>query len=1139
MIDRDVIKSLIAAGQIRDIFIRHLGWDSPRVDDISLVVKWDDSEYIVAVKIIAHKRSFAVCEAVFNDTPIPPKYVREKLQRELLKHHHEHLLVLRDSDNTQIWKVLIKHTDKPMQMVEVLHRHQQSPDFLLSKLDGLIFSLAEEGALNITDVVDRVDETFARNAVSVTKKFYEQFRKNLREFQEFIDGLSSQVNKEQYAALMLNRLMFIYFIQNKEFLDGDRHYLKNRLKAHMAAADKQRRDNPKTPAKTFYNSFYRHFLITLFHSGLGASPNSELRTAAVQKQIGKVPYLNGGLFDVHELEKQYGADIDIDDSAFKKLFDFFDTYNWHLDNRATASGNDINPDVIGYIFEKYINDRAKMGAYYTQEDITGYIARNTILPHLLRRAKDGCKEAFDRTNGTIWKLLRENPDDYIYDAVQKGGDLSDADLPAHIRLGLDVDAPNLLQRRARWNTAADDSWALPTETWRECLTRRERYLALKTKIANGDIADIADLTTYNLNIERLVFDALKQHEGTDFISAFFAAIAGRQNIEGKNIKERRGISVLDPACGSGAFLFAALNVLEPLYMVCISRMEEFVGEDDALRQSGKRKNARKHVYFRQILEDIDKHANREYWIYRSIILGNLFGVDIMPEATEVAKLRLFLKLAAVAEKDDNKPNMGLEPLPDIDFNIRAGNSLVGFVNTADFEKKSGMVLSLQGGRTEILITMGIVNMAYRRFMDSQTVSNINSTEFKSAKLNLQVELNKLNNKLNEYLATNYVRHYINELPSEEFREWQNSYKPFHWLSSFYNIVENGGFDVIIGNPPYVGYSAKQKKEYAIKEYKTESCGDLYAFFVERAKTLISKSSHMGMIVPVAGFATDRMEPLMKELTVNNKVLYLSSYAIRPSKLFTGAEQRLAIYLHLPQNGKTKTTNYMKWNSQYRNCLLKTLNYTDSAELKTLSTIPKFSDKLDNEIMAKIINNKPLSSFLQKKESDHIYIHNAPGYWIRSTNFIPYFWNERDGEKQSEHVKILYVNKLDNVSNSLCALINSSLFYWWFTVMSNCRDLTSREIKNFPIDLSVFRNDNKNINLLIEQLMENYRNNASRRETCYKATGKVIYDEFRPKYGKEIIDKIDKLLAKHYGFTDEELEYIINYDYKYRMGGADE
>ena len=100
----------------------------------------------------------------------------------------------------------------------------------------------------------------------------------------------------------------------------------------------------------------------------------------------------------------------------------------------------------------------------------------------------------------------------------------------------------------------------------------------------------------------------------------------------------------------------------------------------------KRKNAKKHPHFRDVLDDIDKHQNETYWIYKTIILNNLYGVDLMKEAAEIAKLRLFLKLAAEAEYDPSKNNLGLEPLPDIDFNIRSGNSLVGFASMAAFEK---------------------------------------------------------------------------------------------------------------------------------------------------------------------------------------------------------------------------------------------------------------------------------------------------------------------------------------------------------------------------------------------------------------------------------------------------------------------
>src|SRR5205823_1309129 len=173
--------------------------------------------------------------------------------------------------------------------------------------------------------------------------------------------------------------------------------------------------------KDKFLGFYRYFLLRLFHEGLGQPP--ELRKKDLEPLLGEVPYLNGGLFDVHELETA-NPDIHIPDRAFEKLFDFFDAYQWHLDERPLQQDNEINPDVLGYIFEKYINQK-QMGAYYTKEDITGYIARNTVIPFLFNAAEKKCASAF-RPESAVWRLLCDDPDRYIYPAVRKGVDL---DLP--------------------------------------------------------------------------------------------------------------------------------------------------------------------------------------------------------------------------------------------------------------------------------------------------------------------------------------------------------------------------------------------------------------------------------------------------------------------------------------------------------------------------------------------------------------------------------------------------------------------------------------------------------------------------------------------------------------------------------------
>ena len=139
----------------------------------------------------------------------------------------------------------------------------------------------------------------------------------------------------------------------------------------------------------------------------------------MNKLLGEIPYLNGGLFQKHQIEELHGKTIVIVDKAFEKLFDFFKEYNWHLDEREDRNDREINPDVLGYIFEKYINQK-QMGAYYTKEDITEYISQNTIIPFLLDEARKECAVAF-APEGSVWRVyFGDDPDRYIHDAMKKG-----------------------------------------------------------------------------------------------------------------------------------------------------------------------------------------------------------------------------------------------------------------------------------------------------------------------------------------------------------------------------------------------------------------------------------------------------------------------------------------------------------------------------------------------------------------------------------------------------------------------------------------------------------------------------------------------------------------------------------------------
>jgi hypothetical protein len=440
---------------------------------------------------------------------------------------------------------------------------------------------------------------------------------------------------------MLNRLMFIYFIQKKGFLGGDADYLRNRLAASKRLAP---------------DRFYQDFLCPLFFEGFARPKNA--RDPAMAGLLGDVPYLNGGIFARHQIEQTHGQNITLPDRAFERLFAFFDQYQWHLDDRPLRKDNEINPDVLGYIFEKYINQK-QMGAYYTQEDITEYIGKNTIIPFIFDAVQREHAAAF-KPGGQLWSLLAADPDRYIYPAVAHGTDLP---LPPEIAAGVGDVA-----RRGEWNKPAADGYALPTEIWRETVARRLRHQDVRARLAAGEVHTIDELITLNLNIRQFAQDVIEGCDDAELLRAFWKAL--------------RQISVLDPTCGSGAFLFAGLNILEPLYEACLERMAAFVAEWDERNRVSARNlvsSSAKYSDFRKALADVARHPNQRYFIFKSIIVDNLYGVDIMHEAVEIAKLRLFLKLVSLVEQGSQ-----IEPLPDIDFNIRAGNTLVGFGVTLQF-----------------------------------------------------------------------------------------------------------------------------------------------------------------------------------------------------------------------------------------------------------------------------------------------------------------------------------------------------------------------------------------------------------------------------------------------------------------------
>ena len=956
-VDRKWVRTYLQQFDFESLFIEELGWDLVDLNQIPVGV--EGMPYMA--EAIAEKRGMVVYHCLpGSDGNMPDNGVRRKIDHQINSYSREHLIIYSDAaQQQQVWQWVRREKGRPLAPREYRYSVNQDGERLVQKLETLAIDLDDEDDLTTVDVKTRAKKAF--DVDKVTKKFYERFQKEHTKFLKFVTGIQERFDQEWYASVMLNRLMFVYFLQKKGFLDGDLGYLQNRLK-----------DCQRGHGDDEFYSFYRYFLLRLFHEGLGDSKRDNVE---LKRLIGKIPYLNGGLFDVHELEER-NPNIQIPDEAFEAIFEFFDEWDWHLDDRPLQDDRQINPDVLGYIFEKYINQK-QMGAYYTKEDITEYISKNTIIPFLLDAAKKGCAIAFE-PDGPVWRLLKENPERYIYAAVKQGVIKEDAKaktteviaLPPEIEVGIED-----VSQRGAWNRLAAAEYALPTELWREHVARRLRCLEIWEKLANGEVCEVNDLITYNLDIRQFAQDVIEQCEGPELLRAFYKAISQ--------------ISVLDPTCGSGAFLFAALNILEPLYDACLRRMTGFVEDLD---RSEEKARPEKFSDFRKILEQVAKHPNREYFILKSIILGNLYGVDIMEEAVEICKLRLFLKLVSQVAANDQKPNYGLEPLPDIDFNIRAGNTLVGFA-TYDEVKKAvegdgQQKLDLFSDMPRIDESAEIADRAFQQFRLQQTEYDMDAAKFKDAKIDVRRRLRELNDELNQYLAGEYGVDAKKALP---FDKWLKSHQPFHWFVEFYRIIKEGGFDVTVGNPPYVQYT-KIKKTYKVKGYFTESCANLFAFTLERSTSLTRYSGRLGMIVPMSLVSTKNMLGASDLMSEEYSSLYISNYSgnRNPSILFEGVEMRLSIVLSKKRkankvNSSIYATEFIRWNTEARDALFSSyVNYClITKDIKLNGLIPKNSYKICESILDKIFQqSKTIGDFTRKGGKHKIYAHRIASYFVK-------------------------------------------------------------------------------------------------------------------------------------------------------------
>jgi type I restriction-modification system DNA methylase subunit len=953
---------------LQTTFIETLGWRAPQKPSLKISVENE----VITVSVIAQLAGAAVIEV--NEETKPSTQWHKKVDLELKKHFSERLTRFsNESGDSWYWPKKLASGALSYDRLET--KHQKLPDFLAQRLAGLHFSAKDHitpGKISPNEVRNRIRGQFESS--KVTTDFFKKFKEKHEFLKSEIKGLPDEQTASSYSTLILNRLMFVYFLQKKEFLNNDPNYLKNCLRKVQSLKGKDK----------FY-SFYRDYLLELFFNRLDKN-NGKVEDPEIADILGDIPYVNGGVFSQSESERDFS--IDIPDNAFEQIFEFFDSYAWHLDTRPTGVPNEINPEVIGYIFEQYINFTAagkkENGAYYTTHDVTGFMASQALIPRLV--------DEFAALGFDPFADLLKSPGKYVYESMRHGFDLE---------LGKWVEVPDAL--RDCWSSDPSD-WVkldqadhdsascLPDETWVEMFHRRERVDSMIGQISAGGVTSVNSLIDSNLNALDLLADSIGNISQVEQV----------ENLWGRVSK----ISIIDPTCGSGAFLFAALEILEEVYAKLLDRIEDLGSKSE-------------------ILASVNKHPNRRYFLRKHAALRNLYGTDIMQDAIETAKLRIFLSLVSCLDTKQQ-----IEPLPDLDFNLRVGNLLVGFKDSSDLARVDKGMFALENPLQDVDKSLGEYVLLHEKFVED---SSSNSTELAKSKSKLKMVYGELKDLVDFFFAE------CSGVPFSEVDTWRSRAKPMHWIVEFPRIVSSGGFDVVLGNPPYIARSNFSKEELAeLSGYECYDFRDLYLVCYERALMLLNTLGRMSFIVPLSMSFGSTANRLRGVISKRGLAEWWSTYGLLPARLFSGAGVRNTI-LSLGPGDSVHSTHLQIFSAASRSWLFQNLEFMRA---KRELTNPPVRAGVAQEL-GEFLDT--LSEPTWKEDGEEVFFRPTANYWVPVLPKRPAIFSST-GKNLGPDPRVQTLRlSVDEDKVLALAILGGKLGYFYWGSVGDDFDVNAREL----------------------------------------------------------------------------------------------
>ncbi|MBL7149722.1 MAG: N-6 DNA methylase, partial [Candidatus Cloacimonetes bacterium] len=649
----DLLRNLKNKEDIQNLFIEHLNY-SHSSGSISSSLSDKLRKEIISIEKIAEQDTFIIIYCIL---PKLLKGSERPISIQISKTFTYNLIIFSNETEDEFHFTNLKYLEKKKEIIKTPHRPFRR--IVIGPVEKLRTAAERIELLKIEDEHEssllvnlKCDRAFDVEAVS--REFYKDYVNFYREFRTYLmkKNQVSQTKADEYTETIFNRVFFLYFIQKKGYLENDPDFI----------------------FKNFVNigskNYYSDFIIPLFERISIKEKNPEPE---------KIPFLNGGLFEFNDDEKNIKIENNIFEVILKGLFE---KYNFTVrEDTELEKEVAIDPEMLGTIFERLIlgleqnkykdipDARRVTGSYYTPKFVVSFMVKQSLLNDLI-----------------FYKTLK----------LQKN----------------------------------------------------------KTKEL-----------VFNLKTEQLTETELRK------------------------IKERLiDIRIVDPAVGSGAYPVGILLKIVEI----IEAIDKSIDPNSIEKQ------------------------NYKYDLKRKIIENCIYGVDLQEKAVHLTNLRLWLSLIVDLEVDNIDQ---IPPLPNLDFHIYEGDSLVSKIAGYDFDHERKLKPDAVG--------LQLLNDFQKAKTDFQQIIILE-------------DKNKAKEKISK-LKTDYLKWFLNKKKEEEIKymadiaEGQGNFfeedeqnidlkkdtkerikiiekklaevhllaEHFNWGLDFFDEIEtNGGFDIVIANPPY-------------------------------------------------------------------------------------------------------------------------------------------------------------------------------------------------------------------------------------------------------------------------------------------------------------------------------------------------